>query len=77
MAERAAPLLHVEGGRLRGRRLVAVLPGDPDAAARRDGVPAGGRRSERLHALLAATPLATWTGAELPPRAGEAPPVRR
>ena len=40
------------GRRLRGRRLVAELPGDPDAAAKRDGVPAGGRRSERLHALL-------------------------
>ena len=61
MAQRAAPLLRVEGGRLRGRRLVAELPGDADAAARRDGVPAGGRRSERLHVLLAATPLRTWT----------------
>jgi hypothetical protein len=60
MAQRAAPLLRVEGGRLRGRRLVAELPGDPDAAARRDGVPAGGRRSERLHVLLASTPLSTW-----------------
>jgi len=56
MAERARPLLRVEGG-----RLVAELPGEPDAAAKRDGVPAGGRRSERLSELLAATPLSTWT----------------
>jgi hypothetical protein len=63
MAERAAPLLHVEERRLRGRRLVAELPGDPDEAAQRDGVSSSGRRSERLSALLAATPLATWTGA--------------
>jgi len=69
MAERAAPLLRVEGGRLRGKRLVVELPGDPDGAAKRDGVPVGGRRSERLHALLAATPLATWTGAEWEPPA--------
>ena len=67
MAERAAPLIRVEDG-----RLVVALPGDPDAAAKRDGVPATGRRSERLHALLAATPLATWTGAEWSPY--EAPP---
>ncbi|MDA0166992.1 DUF5691 domain-containing protein [Solirubrobacter ginsenosidimutans] len=60
MAARAAPLLHVEGGRLRGRRIVVELPSEPDAAAKRDGVPSGGRRSERLHALLAATPLNTW-----------------
>jgi hypothetical protein len=57
MAERTAPLLRVEDG-----RLVAELPGEPDAAAKRDGVPVGGRRSERLLALLAATPLAVWTG---------------
>jgi Family of unknown function (DUF5691) len=60
MAERAAPLLRVEGGRVRGKRLVVELPGDPDAAAKRDGVPTGGRRSERLHFLLLATPLVTW-----------------
>jgi len=52
MAERAAPLLRVEGGRLRGKRLVVELPGDPDGAAKRDGVPVGGRRSERLHAQI-------------------------
>jgi hypothetical protein len=63
MAERTAPLLHVEERRLRGRRLVAELPAEPDEAAQRDGVPPSGRRSERLSALLAATPLATWTGA--------------
>jgi hypothetical protein len=61
MAKRTAPLLHVEERRLRGRRLVAELPGEPDAAAQRDGVPSSGRRSERLSALLAATPLKTWT----------------
>jgi hypothetical protein len=69
MAERTAPLLHVEERRLRGRRLVAELPGEPGEAAQRDGVPPSGRRSERLSALLAATPLATWTGA---PSAGAA-----
>ena len=67
MAERAAPLIRVEDG-----RLVVALPGDPDTAAKRDGVPATGRRSERLHALLAAAPLATWTGAEWSPY--DAPP---
>jgi hypothetical protein len=61
MAERTTPLMHVEDRRLRGRRLVVELPGEPDAAAQRDGVPASGRRSERLSALLAATPLSTWT----------------
>jgi hypothetical protein len=76
MAERAAPLLRVENG-----SLIATLPGDPDAAAKRDGVPAGGRRSERLRALIAATPLVTWTGEAarendpwpLPALAGTAP----
>ncbi|HET6547565.1 MAG TPA: DUF5691 domain-containing protein [Solirubrobacter sp.] len=58
MAARAAPLLRVADG-----RLVATLPGAPDAAAKRDGLEARGRRAERLTALLAATPLATWTGA--------------
>ena len=54
MAERAKPLLVVEGG-----TLVVTLPGSPDAASRRDGIGTG-RRSERLEALLAATPLDTW-----------------
>jgi Family of unknown function (DUF5691) len=61
MAERTGRLLHVEERRLRSRRLVVELPGEPDAAARRDGVPSSGRRSERLSALLAATPLNVWT----------------
>jgi hypothetical protein len=56
MAARTAPLLRIEGG----RRLAVELPGDPDDAAKRDGVASGGRRSDRLRALLAATPLATW-----------------
>jgi hypothetical protein len=72
MAARSAPLLHVEDRRLRGRRLVVDLPGEPDEAAQRDGVPPSGRRSERLSALLAATPLATWTGG--PPPDAAAPP---
>jgi hypothetical protein len=55
MAERARPLLREQDG-----RLVATLPDEPDAAARRDGVPARGRRSERLSHLLGAAPLATW-----------------
>lgn len=67
MAAHTAPLLRVEDG-----RIVATLPDEPDDAARRDGVPAGGRRSERLRALLAATPLATWTGAETPRAAADA-----
>ena len=54
MAERTKPLLDVEDG-----TLVVTLPGPPDAAARRDGIGTG-RRSERLEALLAATPLDTW-----------------
>jgi hypothetical protein len=54
MAARTAPLLRVEDD-----ALVVTLPGDPDAAALRDGVPTGGRRSERLRFLLAATPLHT------------------
>jgi hypothetical protein len=55
MAARASPLLRVEGD-----HIVAELPGAPDAAARRDGLATGGLRAERLTALLAATPLATW-----------------
>jgi hypothetical protein len=56
MAARAGPLLRA------GQHELAVeLPGDPDAAARRDGLPAPGRRSEGLRALLAATPLSTWS----------------
>ena len=62
MAERTAPLLRIEERRIRGHRLVVELPPEPDAAGERDGVPVSGRRSERLRALLAATPLATWTG---------------
>ena len=58
MAARTAPLLRVEDDALRRRRSRTT----PDAAAARDGVPAGGRRSERLRWMLAATPLATWTG---------------
>ena len=54
MAERTKPLLVVEAG-----TLVVTLPGSPDAAAQRDGIGTG-RRSERLAALLAATPLDTW-----------------
>ncbi|HEX6022018.1 MAG TPA: hypothetical protein VFZ00_08480, partial [Solirubrobacter sp.] len=49
-------LLRAEDG-----TLVVALPGAPDAAARRDGIEARGRRSERLTALLAATPLDTWS----------------
>ena len=56
MAARAKPLLEVEAG-----TLVVTLPGAPDAAAQRDGIGKGGRRSERLTALLAATPLDTWS----------------
>jgi hypothetical protein len=54
-AARALPLLRVEAG-----ELVATLPDTPDDAAKRDGVPVGGRRSERLTAMLAAAPLTTW-----------------
>lgn len=70
MAARAAPLLRVEDG-----RLVATLPGEPEEAARRDGVPAGGRRSERLRAILAATPLAAWVAPAGAAPAGAAPPA--
>ena len=56
MAARAAPLLRVEDD-----ALVVTLPDVPDAAAARDGVPTGGRRSERLLSLLVATPLSTWS----------------
>lgn len=55
-ATRARPLLRVEDG-----ELVVTLPDNSDEAAKRDGVPAGGRRSERLTAMLAAAPLAAWT----------------
>jgi hypothetical protein len=56
MAERTKPLLHVEDGEIR-----VELPGPPDEAAKRDGIESGGRRAERLTALLAATPLDTWS----------------
>jgi hypothetical protein len=71
MAARTAPLLRVEDG-----AVVVTLPDTPDAAAVRDGVPAGGRRSERLRWMLAATPLATWAthlDASAPGKAAGAP----
>jgi hypothetical protein len=60
MAERASVLLEVEDD-----RLVVALPGEPDAAARRDGVPRRGRRSEALAYILGRTPLATWARREI------------
>jgi hypothetical protein len=57
MAERAAGLLA-----LRHRATLAVeLPGEPDAATRRDGIPRRARRSEVLAHILAHAPLAAWT----------------
>jgi hypothetical protein len=56
MAERTKPLIRAQDG-----RLVAELPGEPDDAGRRDGVPAGGRRAQRLTEMLAAAPLGTWS----------------
>ncbi|HEV7721795.1 MAG TPA: DUF5691 domain-containing protein [Iamia sp.] len=53
-------------GRLR-RTLAVELPGEPDAAARRDGIvdagapPATGRRAWWLTQIVAGTPLALWT----------------
>jgi len=41
-------------------RLSVELPGEPDAAARRDGVPRRGRRSDALAHILARSPLAAW-----------------
>jgi hypothetical protein len=55
MAQRAAELLTRAG-----EALVVTLPGEPDAAARRDGVPRRGRRSDALAHVLARTPLAAW-----------------
>jgi hypothetical protein len=66
-AMRAAPVLRVERHALR-RRLVVALPGEPDAAAARDGVPAAspvdgiGAGAWRLIHVLAGAPLANWTG---------------
>jgi hypothetical protein len=54
MAERAAPLLALEK-----RRLRVTLPGEPDAAARRDGI-APSRRADVLAHILSRAPLATW-----------------
>ncbi len=60
-AERAAPLL-----RLEGRRLVATVPGAPDAAAIRDGIDARSRSSRigtgawLLIQMISAAPLAGW-----------------
>jgi hypothetical protein len=64
MATRLAPLVRVTG-RLR-RSLVVDRPGEPDAAARRDGIvdPPPGQAGERatwLVQLIAATPLGWWT----------------
>ncbi len=55
MAQRAAKLLTRAG-----EALVVTLPGEPDAAARRDGVPRRGRRSDALAHILARAPLAAW-----------------
>ena len=58
----------------RTTRWSSTLPDTPDAAAVRDGVPAAGRRSERLRSMLAATPLATWvTPRGDAPGGGDAP----
>jgi hypothetical protein len=63
MAERARPLLRVSRG-LR-RRLEVELPGEPDAAARRDGISfragaGAGPRAAALTQILAAAPLDIW-----------------
>jgi hypothetical protein len=55
MAERAAPLLTLDR-----RALRVQLPGEPDAAARRDGI-APSRRADALAQVLSRAPLATWT----------------
>jgi Family of unknown function (DUF5691) len=66
-ALRAAPVLRVERHGLR-RRLAVTLPGEPDAAAARDGVPAAspvdgiGAGGWRLIHVLAGAPLTDWTG---------------
>jgi hypothetical protein len=72
-AERAAPVLRVERHGLR-RRLAVSPPGEPDAAAERDGVPVAspvpgiGPGGWRLIQVLAAAPLDDWTS-----RSGLAP----
>lgn len=67
MAERLRPLVRISPGRAHPLRV--ELPGEPDAAARRDGVtdqgapPGTGLRSWWLEQLIGATPLAFWTDA--------------
>jgi uncharacterized protein DUF5691 len=56
MAQRAAGLLAC-----RAERVGVALPGEPDAAMRRDGIPGRARRSDVLAHILARTPLVTWT----------------
>jgi hypothetical protein len=79
-ANRAAPLLGVARRGLR-RHLTVTLPGEPDAAAVRDGVPAAsplpgiGAAAWRLIHVLAAAPLATWRQLGLAPDALVALPV--
>jgi hypothetical protein len=63
---RAEGVLHVEGHGPR-RKLVAALPGEPDAAAIRDGftarptVPSIGAAAWQLTQVIAAAPLGDWT----------------
>ncbi|HEX2274169.1 MAG TPA: DUF5691 domain-containing protein [Acidimicrobiales bacterium] len=62
MAERARPLLRVEGRRR--RRLAVTPPASAEPAAARDGVDVGrggGERGRLLRQIVAATPLRTWT----------------
>lgn len=61
VAERVAPLLTVQDG-----RIVVELPGPPDEAAKRDGFESGGRRAERLAEMLAIAPLGDPALATLP-----------
>jgi hypothetical protein len=64
MAARLRPLLHLRG--MLRKTLVVELPGEPDAAGRRDGLSPPKRGSARgwwLQRLAAGAPLEVWTEA--------------
>ena len=69
MRERVLALMEIRRGRLRAPRWDVQLPEPPDKSAKADGVESEGligylgKRQQRLAAMVARSPLSTWTDA--------------